>query len=85
MQLFNSLRSDMIFFFAFTATHSPVHDHVITSDQLPFVCQTIEVTTENEDQVVGSSHSYPLQISPISSQCGKTCNPPNLLKCVFCV
>ncbi|KAM4621177.1 interferon regulatory factor 2 isoform 2-T2 [Polymixia lowei] len=52
-----------------SATHSPVDDHVITSEQLPFVCQTIEVTTENEEQTVSSSHSYPLQISPVSSYC----------------
>ncbi|KAA8589151.1 hypothetical protein FQN60_010496 [Etheostoma spectabile] len=49
---------------------SSVEDHVITSEQLPFVCQTIEVTTENEEQTVSSSHSYPLQISPVSSCCG---------------
>uniref|UniRef100_A0A674N7G2 Interferon regulatory factor n=1 Tax=Takifugu rubripes TaxID=31033 RepID=A0A674N7G2_TAKRU len=55
--------------FPFTVANSPVDDHVITSDQLPFVCQTIEVTTENEEQVVSSSHSYPLQISPVSSCC----------------
>ncbi|XP_056900000.1 interferon regulatory factor 2-like isoform X2 [Takifugu flavidus] len=52
-----------------SVANSPVDDHVITSDQLPFVCQTIEVTTENEEQVVSSSHSYPLQISPVSSCC----------------
>ncbi|XP_030595061.1 interferon regulatory factor 2 [Archocentrus centrarchus] len=50
--------------------HSPAEDHVITSEQLPFVCQTIEVTTENEEQTVSSSHPYPLQISPVSSCCG---------------
>ncbi|XP_042349267.1 interferon regulatory factor 2 [Plectropomus leopardus] len=49
---------------------SSVDGHVITSEQLPFVCQTIEVTTENEEQTVSSSHSYPLQISPVSSCCG---------------
>ncbi|XP_034546619.1 interferon regulatory factor 2 [Notolabrus celidotus] len=53
-----------------SAIHSSVDDHVITSEQLPFVCQTIEVTTENEEQTVSSSHSYPLQISPVSSYCG---------------
>ncbi|XP_034738971.1 interferon regulatory factor 2 [Etheostoma cragini] len=53
-----------------SAIHSSVEDHVITSEQLPFVCQTIEVTTENEEQTVTSSHSYPLQISPVSSCCG---------------
>lgn len=52
------------------AINSSVEDHVITSEQLPFVCQTIEVTTENEEQMVSSSHSYPLQISPVSSCCG---------------
>ncbi|XP_034038239.1 interferon regulatory factor 2 [Thalassophryne amazonica] len=52
-----------------SAIHSSV-DHVINSEQLPFVCQTIEVTTENEEQTVSSSHSYPLQISPVSSCCG---------------
>lgn len=56
----------------FPAIHSSVEDHVITSEQLPFVCQTIEVTTENEEQTVSSSHSYPLQISPVSSCCGET-------------
>uniref|UniRef100_A0A671VHN3 Interferon regulatory factor n=1 Tax=Sparus aurata TaxID=8175 RepID=A0A671VHN3_SPAAU len=55
-----------------SAIHSSVEDHVITSEQLPFVCQTIEVTTENEEQTVSSSHSYPLQISPVSSCCGET-------------
>uniref|UniRef100_A0AAQ6ALF6 Interferon regulatory factor n=1 Tax=Amphiprion ocellaris TaxID=80972 RepID=A0AAQ6ALF6_AMPOC len=50
--------------------HSSADDHVITSEQLPFVCQTVEVTTENEEQTVSSSHSYPLQISPVSSCCG---------------
>lgn len=55
-----------------TAVHSPFYDHVITSEQLPFVCQTIEVTTENEEQTVSSSHSYPLQISPVSSCYGET-------------
>uniref|UniRef100_A0A3Q3WA00 Interferon regulatory factor n=1 Tax=Mola mola TaxID=94237 RepID=A0A3Q3WA00_MOLML len=50
-------------------TADSVEDRVITSEQLPFVCQTIEVTTENEEQTVSSSHSYPLQISPASS-CG---------------
>nr|UNH56798.1 interferon regulatory factor 2 [Mastacembelus armatus] len=53
-----------------SAIHSSAEDHVITSEQLPFVCQTIEVTTENEEQTVSSSHSYPLQISPVSSGCG---------------
>ncbi|CAL8264330.1 unnamed protein product [Lota lota] len=52
-----------------SCTHSPIGEHVITSEQLPFVCQTIEVTTENEEQMVSSSHSYPLQISPVSSYC----------------
>ncbi|XP_068437831.1 interferon regulatory factor 2 isoform X2 [Clinocottus analis] len=52
-----------------SAIHSSVDDHTISSEQLPFVCQTIEVTTENEEQTVSSSHSYPLQISPVSS-CG---------------
>uniref|UniRef100_A0A667YWP8 Interferon regulatory factor n=1 Tax=Myripristis murdjan TaxID=586833 RepID=A0A667YWP8_9TELE len=47
--------------------HSPAENHVITSEQLPYVCQTIEVTTENEEHTVSSSHSYPLQISPVSS------------------
>uniref|UniRef100_A0A3B5M2A1 Interferon regulatory factor n=1 Tax=Xiphophorus couchianus TaxID=32473 RepID=A0A3B5M2A1_9TELE len=42
-------------------------DHLIQCEQLPDVCQTIEVTTENEEQTVSSSHSYPLQISPVSS------------------
>ncbi|KAJ3587387.1 hypothetical protein NHX12_010985 [Muraenolepis orangiensis] len=31
--------------------------------------QTIEVTTENEEQTVSSSLSYPLQISPVTSYC----------------
>uniref|UniRef100_A0A3P9LH31 Interferon regulatory factor n=1 Tax=Oryzias latipes TaxID=8090 RepID=A0A3P9LH31_ORYLA len=50
--------------------HSPADDHLVNSEQLPYVCQTIEVTTENEEQTVSSSHSYPLQISPVSSCCG---------------
>ncbi|KAJ0002512.1 hypothetical protein NQD34_007661 [Periophthalmus magnuspinnatus] len=42
--------------------------HMVLSEQLPFVCQTVEVTTEDsEEQTVSSSHSYPLQISPVSS------------------
>ncbi|KAG9336000.1 hypothetical protein JZ751_003399 [Albula glossodonta] len=49
-------------------THSPVDDSLIISD-LPDVCQTIEITTEDEEHSVSSSHPYPLQISPISS-CG---------------
>ncbi|XP_061581952.1 interferon regulatory factor 2 isoform X2 [Cololabis saira] len=53
-----------------SAIHSSVDDHVINSEQVPYVCQTIEVTTENEEQTVSSSHSYPLQISPASSCCG---------------
>ncbi|KAM6952793.1 interferon regulatory factor 2 isoform 2-T2 [Lycodopsis pacificus] len=52
-----------------SAIDSSIEDHMIASEQLPFVCQTIEVTTENEEQTVSSSHSYPLQISPVSS-CG---------------
>uniref|UniRef100_A0A3B3UXU6 Interferon regulatory factor n=1 Tax=Poecilia latipinna TaxID=48699 RepID=A0A3B3UXU6_9TELE len=59
----------------------PAGDHLIHCEQLPDVCQTIEVTTENEDQTVSSSHSYPLQISPVSSCCGETSHtqthPPN--------
>ncbi|XP_024139640.1 interferon regulatory factor 2 isoform X2 [Oryzias melastigma] len=50
--------------------HSPADDHLLNSEHLPYVCQTIEVTTENEEQTVSSSHSYPLQISPVSSCCG---------------
>ncbi|XP_067103343.1 interferon regulatory factor 2 isoform X3 [Osmerus mordax] len=49
------------------ADRSPIDDHLIIHDQLPFVCQTIEVTTESEEQAVSSSHPYPLQISPVSS------------------
>ncbi|XP_028815494.1 interferon regulatory factor 2 [Denticeps clupeoides] len=41
-------------------------DQLIIND-LPDVCQTIEVMTENEDQSVSSSHPYPLQISPVSN------------------
>uniref|UniRef100_A0AAQ4NNJ0 IRF tryptophan pentad repeat domain-containing protein n=1 Tax=Gasterosteus aculeatus aculeatus TaxID=481459 RepID=A0AAQ4NNJ0_GASAC len=33
-----------------SAIHGSVEDHMIASEQLPFVCQTIEVTTENEEQ-----------------------------------
>uniref|UniRef100_A0A8D3AUY6 Interferon regulatory factor n=1 Tax=Scophthalmus maximus TaxID=52904 RepID=A0A8D3AUY6_SCOMX len=51
------------------AVHSSAEDQLITSEQLPYVCQTVEVTTENEEQTVSSSHTYPLQISPVSS-CG---------------
>ncbi|KAL0973935.1 hypothetical protein UPYG_G00213150 [Umbra pygmaea] len=47
-------------------SHSPADDQLIIED-LPYVCQTIEVTTENEEQAVSSSHPYPLQISPVSS------------------
>lgn len=48
--------------------HSSVEGHMVLSEQLPFVCQTVEVRTENsEEQTVSSSHSYPLQISPVSS------------------
>ncbi|KAF0039711.1 hypothetical protein F2P81_007946 [Scophthalmus maximus] len=52
-----------------SAVHSSAEDQLITSEQLPYVCQTVEVTTENEEQTVSSSHTYPLQISPVSS-CG---------------
>ncbi|KAJ8407432.1 hypothetical protein AAFF_G00272890 [Aldrovandia affinis] len=48
---------------------SPLDEHLIISD-LPDVCQTIEVTTEDEEHSVSSSHPYPLQISPISSYGG---------------
>ncbi|XP_018591460.1 interferon regulatory factor 2-like isoform X1 [Scleropages formosus] len=48
------------------AVRSPLDDSLIISD-LPDVCQTIEVMTENEEQSVSSSHPYPLQISPVSS------------------
>ncbi|CAB1325123.1 unnamed protein product, partial [Coregonus sp. 'balchen'] len=48
------------------SSHSPGYDQLIVDD-LPCVCQTIEVTTENEEQSVSSSHPYPLQISPVSS------------------
>ncbi|XP_014028349.1 interferon regulatory factor 2 isoform X2 [Salmo salar] len=47
-------------------SRSPGDDQLIIDD-LPYVCQTIEVTTENEEQSVSSSHPYPLQISPVSS------------------
>ncbi|XP_017278649.1 interferon regulatory factor 2 isoform X1 [Kryptolebias marmoratus] len=53
-----------------SGVHSWVEDHLITSENLPYVCQTIEVITETEEQTVSSSHSYPLQISPVSSCCG---------------
>uniref|UniRef100_A0A8C6TQJ8 Interferon regulatory factor n=1 Tax=Neogobius melanostomus TaxID=47308 RepID=A0A8C6TQJ8_9GOBI len=47
---------------------SSAEEHMVLSEQLPFVCQTVEVRTENsEEQTVSSSHSYPLQISPVSS------------------
>ncbi|XP_061835556.1 interferon regulatory factor 2 isoform X1 [Nerophis lumbriciformis] len=49
------------------AIPSFTEDHLMASEQLPFVCQTIEVTTENEEETVSSSHSYPLQISPSAS------------------
>uniref|UniRef100_A0A3B3QPW8 Interferon regulatory factor 2 n=1 Tax=Paramormyrops kingsleyae TaxID=1676925 RepID=A0A3B3QPW8_9TELE len=49
---------------------STLEEQLIISD-LPDVCQTIEVMTENEEQSVTSSHSYPLQISPVSS-CGES-------------
>lgn len=48
---------------------SPADDHLIIND-LPDVCQTIEVVTENEEQAVTSSDLYPLQISPVSSYGG---------------
>ncbi|KAG7282004.1 hypothetical protein CRUP_020109 [Coryphaenoides rupestris] len=51
-------------------TLGSIDDRVIATEQLPFVCQTIEVTTENEEQMVSSTHSYPLQISPVSTFCG---------------
>ncbi|XP_064201182.1 interferon regulatory factor 2 isoform X2 [Anguilla rostrata] len=49
------------------ATRGSAVDQLIVGGDLPDVCQTIEVTTESEDQSVSSSHAYPLQISPISS------------------
>lgn len=54
------------FFSTEAGSHSPSEDHLI----IPDVCQTIEVVTENEEQAVSSSHSYPLQISPMSSYGG---------------
>nr|XP_015201189.1 PREDICTED: interferon regulatory factor 2 isoform X3 [Lepisosteus oculatus] len=45
---------------------SHLEEQLIISNP-PDVCQVIEVTTENEDQSVSSSHAYPLQISPVSS------------------
>lgn len=69
--------------FPVTVTPTPVDDRVITSDQLPFVCQTIEVTTDNEEQLVSSSNSYPLQISPASSCCGETHDRLCTLNAVF--
>ncbi|XP_031442805.1 interferon regulatory factor 2 [Clupea harengus] len=47
-------------------SRSPAEEHLIISD-LPDVCQTIEVITENEEQSITSSHHYPLQISPVST------------------
>ncbi|XP_035606280.1 interferon regulatory factor 2-like isoform X1 [Oncorhynchus keta] len=52
--------------FLHPGSRSPGDDQLIIDD-LPYVCQTIEVTTENEEQSVSSSHPYPLQISPVSS------------------
>ncbi|KAK7922375.1 hypothetical protein WMY93_009277 [Mugilogobius chulae] len=50
------------------ALQNSEEEHMVLSEQLPFVCQTVEVMTENsEEQTVSSSHSYPLQISPVSS------------------
>ncbi|CAL9707511.1 unnamed protein product [Knipowitschia caucasica] len=50
------------------ALHSSGEGHMVLSEQLPYVCQTVEVTTDaSEEQTVSSSHSYPLQISPVSS------------------
>lgn len=56
-------------------SRSPGDDQLIIDD-LPYVCQTIEVTTENEEQSVSSSHPYPLQISPVSSYGGQSTPPP---------
>ncbi|XP_037117109.1 interferon regulatory factor 2-like isoform X1 [Syngnathus acus] len=53
-----------------TTKDIPDEDHVISSELLPFVCQTIEVKTENEEETVSSSHLYPFQISPVSSYDG---------------
>lgn len=47
------------------ATRDSTVEHLMVSE-LPDVCQTIEVTTENDEQSVSSSHAYPLQISPVS-------------------
>ncbi|XP_030650312.1 interferon regulatory factor 2 [Chanos chanos] len=49
-----------------SGSRSSVEEQMVISE-LPEVCQTIEVVTENEDQAVTSSHPYPLQISPVSS------------------
>ncbi|XP_077466179.1 interferon regulatory factor 2 isoform X2 [Stigmatopora argus] len=49
---------------------SSEEDHVIATELLPFVCQTIEVKTETEEETVSTPHFYPLQISPISSYSG---------------
>ncbi|KAG5848326.1 hypothetical protein ANANG_G00097300 [Anguilla anguilla] len=49
------------------AGRGSLEEQLIISDHLPDVCQTIEVTTEDEEHSVSSSHHYPLQISPVSS------------------
>ncbi|KAJ8335891.1 hypothetical protein SKAU_G00392330 [Synaphobranchus kaupii] len=49
-----------------SAGGSSPDEQLIISD-LPDVCQTIEVITEDEEHSVSSSHHYPLQISPVSS------------------
>ncbi|MBN3281696.1 IRF2 factor, partial [Polyodon spathula] len=46
---------------------SSLYEEPMIISNPPDVCQVIEVTTESEDQLVSSSHGYPLQISPVSS------------------
>lgn len=53
----------------YPTSHS-LEEEQMTVGDLPDVCQTIEVTAEEEDQSVSSSQMYPLQISPVSSCAG---------------
>lgn len=61
-----SVKQEPDYFGTEAGGRSPADDHLIIND-LPDVCQTIEVVTENEEQTVTSSDHYPLQISPVSS------------------
>uniref|UniRef100_A0A8C6TR07 Interferon regulatory factor n=1 Tax=Neogobius melanostomus TaxID=47308 RepID=A0A8C6TR07_9GOBI len=71
---------------------SSAEEHMVLSEQLPFVCQTVEVRTENsEEQTVSSSHSYPLDTESDTEESSKCVGalwrpeyPPSMLRVPSC-